>query len=273
MKAYLNRGAKIKWENTPADPEFTGEKIAELVTGKLSLDNLSDVVYLTDPPANGRLLMYQENRWVPSTVYTTNLEDVSTSNLETGQILRYDRNGYSWKNVTPTLNLADDVNITSPAEGDTIVYDATAGEWKNVPKKEWELVETLTADGLTQSLSSGILPDDTEGVYIVNNVTPGVADVVLAISVSEDDSNFTTIAGVANGIGVVARTSHVWYWRDSNLWRNYASNSATISSSNAGITERLNAIRIANNPKRIRITAPTGSVLPEDSTFEIYIKH
>lgn len=265
MKAYINKGTKIKWENSPSAPEFTDERIKQAVDAYFPVSSLE--------PEQGQFLMWDDSydNWAPHTPMIDDNTDVTTNNPEDGQILVYDSS--EWGNITPTLNIADDVNIVSPAEGDTLVYDATAGEWKNVPKKEWELIETLTGDGTGQSLTSGILPEDTEGIYIVNTVAAGAADVTLVFSVTDDDSNYTTIAGITNGIGVIARNSHVWYFKDSNLWRNYSTNSTAATNTNGGLTERLDAIRIADNPKRVRVSAPSGTVIPDGSTFAIYAKH
>lgn len=169
MKGFINKRDKIKWEDTPFQPEFTGEKLAEMVTGKLSLDDLDDVVYLTDPPENGRLLMFQENKWTPSTVYLNNLEDVSITTPQTGQILQYDQNGYAWKN-------------------------------EDIPNTNWSLIDTVTADGTTTS-EEITLETPVSSIILDMEMKAADAQANLTVTLTLTDDTVVQAAVLGNGIG------------------------------------------------------------------------
>lgn len=175
MKGFINKRDKIKWEDTPFQPELTGEKLAELVSEKLSLDDLKDVKYFTDPPADGRLLMYQdyEHAWVPSTVYLNNLEDVSITSPQTGQILVYDRTGYAWKNTELPL------------------------PWN------WSLAETRTADGTTSSETFTLDPMTGSAILDIE-FKAGASALNSSIYFTLDDDTVIQGAFISNAVGTSA---------------------------------------------------------------------
>lgn len=238
MKGFINKRDKIKWEDTPFQPEFTGEKLAEMVSGELSLDDLADVVYLSDPPQDGRILMYQENRWVPSTVFLNNLDDVSIATPQTGQILQYDQNGYAWKNVTPST---------------------------------WHALDPITADGVETAYEVSL--QDAVSIVIWLDVKQGAADDTVNFNASFDGVNYPRIANIGNLIAAAGeRWGRIESTGDGGLWRTVQTNAASAVSSNIAIVTRNDTIYFNNAPmKSVRISA--ASPLPEGSVIQIYAKY
>ena len=263
MKAYLNRGAKIKWENTPFQPELTDERI------KQGVDKYFPVASME--PEQGDYLMWDDSQdvWGPHTPRLDDNTDVTTTDPETGQILVYDTS--EWNNITPVLNIADDVNITTPAEGDILVYDATAGEWKNKTPEAWELFETKTADGTERFLTSSALPDGVTGIMLNITMTAAAAALALGIGYSFDGTSYTKTSAVANGINTGTRYCKSWYVKDANLWFN-RNTAASTSQGVSNLTENMDAVNIGGFLKSVRCYAPANELLPAGSTMEIYIK-
>lgn len=64
------------------------------------------------------------------------LTDVDLTNLQEGQILKWDATNSKWINtseaeVRTQLSLLEDVNITNPTDGQTLRYNGTSGLWEN----------------------------------------------------------------------------------------------------------------------------------------------
>lgn len=175
MKGYINKRAKIKYETTPTTPEITGDYLESLVTDSVTLGDLKDVRYLTVPPENGRLLMFQENKWTPSTVYLNNLEDVSIVTPRTGQILQYDQSGYAWKN-------------------------------QDIPNSNWSLIDTVTADGTTAS-EAITLETPVSSIILDMNMKAAAAQTNLNVNITLTDDTIIRAAAISNGLGTVSLNS------------------------------------------------------------------
>lgn len=268
MKAYINKGTKIKWENSPSAPEFTDERI------KAAVDTYFPVS--STEPAQADFLMWDEdhNIWGPHTPRIDDNTDVTTNNPEDGQILVYDTS--EWNNITPVLNLADDVNITTPAEGDTLVYDATAGEWKNVAPATpptWSALDTVTADGVEIDYTIE-LPANTTAIVIDLAIKQGSADDSIYITPAFGGSTFgTRIASIGT---LISSAGDRWARVNCDgpgLWRTMYTNTATGLTSNvAYVTRNDNTILSESAMSYIKVSATTNPI-PADSTIQIYALH
>ena len=83
------------------------------------------------------------------------LTDVNLTNLQDGQILKWDNTNEVWVNsseaeVRTQLALLEDVDITNPQNGDGLFYNSTTEQWENGPVTSGEVLdynETLAALG------------------------------------------------------------------------------------------------------------------------------
>lgn len=267
MKAYINKGTKIKWENSPSAPEFTDERI------KAAVDTYFPVS--STEPEQGDFLMWDEDHdtWGPHTPRIDDNTDVTTNNPEDGQILVYDTN--EWNNITPVLNLADDVNITNPAEGDTLVYDATAEEWKNVAPAApltWSALDIITADGATASFTVDA-PAGTVGVCWKVYAKQATANDTVNFRVSFDGTNYVNsyTAGVAVS-SAGDRYTTVYYVSDHNLYVGRGTVPNATDSGSVNLMERLETMTFTDATiQKIRIV--TTNFMEADSTIQIYALH
>jgi len=112
-----------KWENQPE-------------SGGGSLDNLTDT-NITTPITNGSSLVYNtsngkwENTLLQDIDTLDNLSDTNLTNLQDGQLLRYDSTSSSWLNVTYNIDDLNNVGILSVADKEILKYNSTSGNWEN----------------------------------------------------------------------------------------------------------------------------------------------
>ena len=263
MKGFINKRDKIKWEDTPFQPEFTEESI------KKAVDKYFPVS--TAEPEQGDYLMWDDSHaiWGPHTPHINDNTDVTTTDPEDGQILVFDTD--EWSNVTLVLNLADDVNITTPAEGDTLVYDATAGEWKNKAPATWHALDPVTADGVETTYEISL--QDAVALVVWLDVKQGSADDTVNFNASFDGTNYPRIANIGTLIAAAGeRWGRVESTGEGGLWRTVQTNAASAVSANVGIVTRNDTLYFNNSPmKSIRISAT--SPLPEGSVIQVYAKY
>ena len=295
MKAFLNRGAKIKWENTPFQPELTDDRIkravdkyfpvssgepeqgdflmwdedhAVWVPHTLRLNDNTDVTVYE--PDTGQILVYDTGEWRNITPELNTANDVNVTTPAGGDILIYDGSESEWVNVTPELNIADDVNITTPAEGDTLVYDATAGEWKNKAPDVWELVSTLTADGTDRYLS-GEIPE-CKSMMIEGVTAAGAAQLTLGLSVSFDGTTYDTVGAVTAGIDTTVKYMRYFYTLNGGVWMGFNTAALNATNATAMVQSRFESFKTGGTFTKIRFFVPLNEVIPDGSEFKIYIK-
>ena len=162
----------------------------------------------------------------------------------------------------------------SPTTGD---WDATKWQLTTIsaafePKHTWRLLETLTADGTERLIYSSNLPENVTGIMITNTTEAGASALTLGLGATFDGTTWETVGAISNGINTGVRYSRFWYFKDGNLW--YSRSTSPLSQTNATgtVSERFEGTKIGGDVKRVRVYAPTGSLMPSGSTFEIYIR-
>lgn len=183
---------------------------------------------------------------------------------------------------------------TSYAVGDFCIYQdtlykctgTTTGAWDNTkwtatkiadafePKHTWSLFETITATNETRFVYSSDLPENVTGIMIDSEVQAGTIAATLGFGFSFDGTSYATSVGVASGINTGIRYSRMWYLLDGNLWYSKVTLAGTALPSNLTLQERvdMNNITLGGEVKKVRIYAPTGQTLPDNSTFKIYLR-
>jgi len=63
------------------------------------------------------------------------LKDVTVTNVQNNQILKYDSTAAQWVNTSTgavtTLNSLSNVTITAVSDGQSLQYNSTTGKWEN----------------------------------------------------------------------------------------------------------------------------------------------
>lgn len=142
------------------------------------------------------------------------------------------------------------------------------------PKRTWSLFETITATDETRFVYSSDLPENVTGIIIDSEVQAGTIAATLGFGFSFDGTSYATSVGVASGINTGIRYSRMWYLLDGNLWYSRITLAGTALPSNLTLQERvdMNNITLGGEVKKVRIYAPTGQTLPDNSTFKIYLR-
>ena len=163
-------------------------------------------------------------------------------------------------------------NATTTGACDPTKWTATTIAEAFEPKHTWVLFETLTADGTERTVYSSDLPENVSGIMVNCTTQAGSTNLTLALGGSFDGTTWETIGTVSNGINTGIRYSRFWYFKDGNLWYSQDTAALTATNSSATSTERFDAVHIGDKLKKVRIYAPTGNVLPNNSSYEIYIR-
>ena len=61
----------------------------------------------------------------------SDLSDVTITNVQNGQIIKWNSTTSKWENVTSQLNDLSDVNVSSPSDGQVLKYDSTSNKFVN----------------------------------------------------------------------------------------------------------------------------------------------
>ena len=130
----------------------------------------------------------------------TDLDDVTISNPEAGQLLIYD--GDKWENqfasispVTPaTLQSLQDVLISTPEAGQTLEYNATSEKWENVFASISPFSLSELRDVEISTPADGDLLSYEDGEWV--NVEDNTNDVtILAVDLQNWSSDTTSQSG------------------------------------------------------------------------------
>ena len=155
----------------------------------------------------------------------------------------------------------------------------TAADWDAMtiadafePKQTWSLFETVTADGTERIVYSSDLPENVTGIMITNTVEAGASNLTLGLGATFDGTTWETIGAISNGINTGVRYSRFWYFKDGNLWYNRSTSALSQTNATGTVSERFEGTKIGGDVKKVRVYAPTGSLMPSGSTFEIYLR-
>ena len=240
MKGFINKRDKIKWEDTPFQPEFTDARIKKVIDA-----NVPPIEVAT--PANG-------------------------------DILSYDSTSEKWVNTAPpagNLEGLTDVAITTPANGDTLEYDSTSSKWVNVAApvpEEWELAYTQTFNGTSSTYTYSLVSEKPSKIMLYCNFKATTDAASVRVFVSHAANQSTRLAYLSSVIGTAERFATVLIERDANLWVAEQWLGAT-DNTVANVTRLVKNFEVDSRDV-ISITMDTTSGnFPEDSTIAIYIKH
>lgn len=116
MKGFLNKNAKIMWENTPAQPEFTSDKIVAAVAAG------SEELFDNEDFQEG--LASAVTDIVGDDIKLEDLKNVGGGTLQSGKMLMYNGSESRWEYIEPIYprywSAASTVTVTSETEGTTI---------------------------------------------------------------------------------------------------------------------------------------------------------
>jgi hypothetical protein len=106
---------------------------------------------------NKQVLRYDSasGKWLNATEHLSDLSDVNTTGLTTGQLLQF--NGTSWVPHTPLLSEDGDVTISSPANLQVLQYNSGTGKWANATISVSATLAGLTDVQLTSLADGNIL--------------------------------------------------------------------------------------------------------------------
>lgn len=177
MKAYINKGTKIKWENTPAAPEFTDDRIKQVIDA-----NVPPIEVTT--PENGDILSYDSTseKWVntePPAGNLAGLTDVDlVGNIPKGSILRAQSTGQNpnWKNARLALNYKPLTTREVTADGNTAEYT----------------IEIMDTTGNFAYKALGVIFDLT--------MNAGAEQAGIQVAVSSNGTDFTSLGVIANAV-------------------------------------------------------------------------
>ena len=82
MKAYINKGTKIKWENSPSAPEFTTDGIKNVVKNDIGLGDLKGVT-VTDNLKSNSVIVYESSvvGWKNRRVFNPQWAEIDISDI------------------------------------------------------------------------------------------------------------------------------------------------------------------------------------------------
>ena len=254
MKGFINKRDKIKWENTPFEPEFSEEKIAGMIgDSEVIAEAVADAVEAEASTILGEGTDFQQG---VQNIAITEIEEADFESLYDVEIDKGER-----------------------VRGDTIVYNDITEKWNLKHREAWEPVETITADGTVDKIRTSI-SDTYTGFFIVSNLKAGAADANFGI-VFEFDTDPVTRKALGDINGAISSTGQSYinarYEKDGNFWNGYMTSRVAATTSVANRIERLDSYYIEPSTGlsvvtiEIRTTSP-GAVLPENSTFTIYGK-
>ena len=177
MKGFINKRDKIKWEDTPFQPELTDERIKQVIDANV-------------PP-------------------------IEVTSPEDGDILSYDGTAEKWVNTEPpeeSLKGLSDVDLTTPVPIGSILRAQSVSndpDWKNARLAlQYKPITTrdVTADGNTDAYTIDIMDTSNHfeyksiGVIFDINLNAGSEQTGLSVEVSTDGTNFTPVGTMSNAV-------------------------------------------------------------------------
>ena len=198
MKGFINKRDKIKWENTPFQPDFSEDKIADMIgDSEVIAGAVAEAVEAETSTilGSGKDFAGGVASIADTQIASANLQDLNN------------------------------VNISGVRTGDVLAY--LDGEWGNKHPEKWELIDTITADGTVDKIRKSLEGGLYTGFFIVSNLKTGAADASFGIVFEFESSTFDTpvrkalgdiTAGIpASGQGYI----NARYEKDGNLWNGY----------------------------------------------------
>lgn len=248
MKGFLNKNAKIMWENTPAQPEFSSDKIVAAVA------SASEELFENEDFQAG-LTAAVENV-IENDVDLEDLANVGGYTPEAGKILIYDGSEAWWRPTDPYYpsywQQEETLNVTAENEGATIRYTIPASTTRYC--KGFFVRCNLAQAASGAGGSFGIVAEFGTGGTVIRR---SIGD--LAASIVE------TGAGVVCGM----------YTGDNQLFLGWISQRTNSVSANAQMTFRPDSVHLATG-EAVQIntiefrTQTSGAVIPAGTTIEIY---
>jgi hypothetical protein len=99
--------------------------------GSSTFSGLDDVSFSN--LEDGQIAKYNstEEKWENKENSLANLSDVSMLTLSDKQVLSYNGRTQKWENKSNSVSRLSDVSLNSPSDGDILRYNAQSGEWEN----------------------------------------------------------------------------------------------------------------------------------------------
>lgn len=248
MKGFLNKNAKIMWENTPAQPEFTSDKIVAAVAAG------SEELFDNEDFQEG-LATAVENV-IGDDVDLEDLANVGSYTPEGGKILIYDGSEAQWKPTDPYYpsywQQEETLTVTSANEGATIRYTIPVSATRYCRGFFVRCNLAQAASGAGGSF--GIVAEFGTGGTVTRR---SIGDLPSSI--------------VDTGAGVVCGM----YTGDNKLFSGWISTRSASASGNTQMTFRPDSVfLITGDNAQINTiefrTQTSGAVIPAGTTIEIY---
>ncbi len=246
MRGYLNRCAKIKWENTPADPEFTDERIKKVIDANVP-------PFEVTTPANGDILSYDSTseKWVNAEPPAEKLDDLTdvelSGTITAGSILRAQSTGQNpnWKNARLAL------------------------QYKPVTSRD------VTADGNTDSYTFDVMDTSNDfaykslGILFDLSLNAGSEQTNLTVEVSTNGTDFTSVGAISNAVSTTGSLkSKVYGIQLIGAFMSFFG-SPTVAGVHS-IQTRYDGIFVdANTVKYVRFKLANAANFPADSTIKL----
>lgn len=250
MKGFINKRDKIKWEDTPFQPEFSAEKIADMIGES---EDITDAIIDT----------------VKENVELDDLKNMDTTRIEAGQFLTKDEYGGEWFTALPNLsNLADtSIDPSDLADGDTLVYDGTSYKWKNATPPVWHELDPITADGTSDTVEVTLY--DATGVVVDLDEKLAAASAQVTLAITFDGTTWNTVGAINGAIDTTEKFSRFLGLSVGGLWLFLTTISTTNFNAQVSFNWRLSSLTVDGPLKGVRLVATSGSVHEDGSVFNV----
>lgn len=270
MKGFINKRDKIKWENTPFEPEFSEEKIAgmigdsEVIAGAVAeaVEAETSTILGEGTDFNAGVANIADERIAAA--YIGDLADVDTTNEQSTNILMFDSPRgelNKWAPVDPEFN------------------------------RDWYHLDTVTADGSSATVRIPLLDISSLGdpnyqnqleIFVACEIAQGANDATFGVvfEFNENPVVRRSVGDVPNGISASGKKYINAHYRGDGsrfggkkLWNGTITNPASALASQASFYERIDGYYITSRDVavvEIRTTS-SGEVIPEGTKIDVYV--
>lgn len=270
MKGFINKRDKIKWEDNPFEPEFSAEKIADMIgESEVITDAIVDTI-----EDNARALLEGEPLPPLATTINNNTMDLIEGTINLGHL--------------------HDVTLSNVAVGDILIRE-TGSKWENVnPElgRAWYHLDTVTADGTSASVRIPLL--DTQGmgepnyqrqlyIFVACELAQGINDASFGVvfEFNETPAVRRSVGDITNGISASGkRFINARYQADgprfgsgASMWHGTITNPSSVLTTQAALYERIDGYYLtARDVAIIELrTTTSGEVIPDGSKFDVWV--
>ena len=272
MKGFINKRDKIKWEDGPFQPEFSEEKIADMIGESETIaDAVADAVEAEASTILGAGTDFNAG--------VANIADARIAATDLGDLA----------NVDTTDEHNDSILMFNPITGGQInKWNAVNAEYN----RAWYHLDTVTADGTSATVRIPLL--DTQGmgepnyqrqlyIFVACELAQGANDASFGVVFEFDETPTVrrSVGDITNGISASGkRYMNARYQADgprfgsgAKMWHGTLSNPSAVATGQAAVYERIDGYySTARDVAVIELrTTTSGEVIPDGSKFDVYV--